>query len=275
MAPSFDPSAVELSISVPGRTFDMSSLTRLALEVLEDRSMPLGVRSVACITLLHAFDTGIVVPNGAHMAAWRFLLGSEASAVLLHRHEVQHPEVAADAVRVLLDREPGEGERDLALAVLRGSNLDLVAEDQLATIVDHVLSEGRARQVGLLVDRVHEERGLSAPFLMALQDRLAASDVASVRSVAIDVTGLLPQLAEPFVARMFRDSSPIVRAATADMLERAETQDRTRAVALIRERLLVEQNRSVVSACLFALGSLVGTAGRHVQRREPPGGTGN
>jgi hypothetical protein len=253
----------------------MSSLTRLALEVLEEKSMPLGVRSVACVTLLHALDGGIAVPNGAHVAVWRFLLGSEASAVVLHRHALQHPEVAADAVRVLLDRETGEGERDLALAVLRDSNLDLVTEDPLANIVDHVLSEGRARQVGFLIDRVHEQRGLSAPFLVALRDRLATSDAAPVRTVAVEVTGLLPKLDEPFVARMFRDPSPVVRSATADLLERTEEQDRPQALALIRERLVVEQHRSVISACLYALGSLVRTTGRRVRQWEPPEGTGN
>jgi hypothetical protein len=253
----------------------MSSLTRLALEILEDDSMPLGVRSVACLALLHALDTGIAVPNGSHVAAWRFLLGSEASAVVLHRHALEHPEVAADAIRVLLDRETGECERDLALAVLRDSNLDLVTEDQLASIVDHVLSEGRARQVGFLIDRVHEQRGLSVPFIVALRDRLAASEAASVRSVAVGVTGLLPKLDEPFVARMFRDSSPVVRSATADLLENAETQDRPQALALIRERLAVEQHRSVISACLHALGSLVRTAGRRVRQGEPPEGIGH
>jgi hypothetical protein len=253
----------------------MSSLTRLALEVLEDQSMPVGVRSVACLTLLHALDTGIAVPNGSHVSAWRFLLGSEASAVVLHRHALQHPEVAADAIRVLLDRETGEGERDLALAVLRDSNLDLVAEGQLASIVDHVLGEGRARQVGSLIERVHEHRGLSAAFIMALRDRLATSDAAQVRSVAVDVTGLLPKLDEPFIARMFRDQSPVVRSAAADMLERTETQDRTQALGLIREHLAVEQHRSVVSACLYALGSLVRTERRRVRQWEPPEGAGN
>lgn len=237
--------------------------------------MPLGVRSVACLTLLHALDGGVAVPNGSQVAAWRFLLGSEASAVVLHRHALQHPEVAADAVRVLLDRETGEGERDLALAVLRDSNLDLVTEEQLASVVDHVLSEGRARQVGFLIDRVHEQRGLSATFIVALRDRLATSNAAPVRSVAVEVTGLLPKLDEPFVARMFRDPSPVVRAATADLLERSETQDRTQALALIREHLAVEQHRSVISACLYTLGSLVRTAGRRVRQWEPPDGTGN
>jgi hypothetical protein len=176
---------------------------------------------------------------------------------------------------VLLDPETGEGERDLALAVLRDSNLDLVTEDHLASIVDGVLSEGRARQVGFLIDRVHEQRGLSAAFLVALRDRLSASDAASVRTVAVEVSGLLAKLEEDFVSRMFRDPSPIVRSATADLLERTEAQDRAQALALIRERLAVEQHRSVISACLYALGSLVRAAGRRARQAEPPESAGD
>jgi hypothetical protein len=59
------------------------------------------------------------------------------------------------------------------------------------------------------------------------------------------------------------------------MLERTETQDRAQALGLIREHLAVEQHRSVVSACLYAMGSLVRTAGRRVRQREPPEGPGN
>lgn len=253
----------------------MSSLIRLAVDVLEDSEVPLGLRTVACMTLLYAVEAGIEAPPGAPLAVWRFLLGSDASAVLLHRHSLQHPDVARDAVRVLLDRETGEGERDLALAVLRSSNVDAVTEEQIASIIDRVLDEGRARQVGFLIDRVHEQRGLSTDFLLALRDRLAASDAASVRSIAVDVAGLPAKLDQQFVARMFSDPSPIVRAATADLLERSEAPERAQALALIRERLAVEQHRSVISACLFALGSLVRTEGRRVRQWEPPEGTGN
>src|SRR5438876_961179 len=87
--------------------------------------------------------------------------------------------------------------------------------------------------------------------------RGAPSDAASVRTVAVEVGGLLAKLDDDFVSRMFRDPSPIVRSATADLLERTEAQDRAQALALIRERLAVEQHRSVISACLYALGSLV------------------
>lgn len=253
----------------------MSSLIRLAVDTLEDREVPQGLRMVACTTLLYALEAGIEAPPGAALAVWRFLLGSDASAVLLHRHSLQHPDVAKDAVRVLLDRETGEGERDLALAVLRISNVDSVTEEHIASIIDRVLDDGRARQVGFLIERVHEQRGLSTDFLLALRDRLAASDAASVRSIAVDVAGLPPKVDHHFVARMFSDPSPIVRAATADLLERSEAPGRAQALALIRERLAVEQHRSVISACLFALGSLVRTEGRRARQWEPPEGTEN
>jgi len=253
----------------------MSSLIRLAVDVLQDSEVSLGLRTVACSTLLYALEAGIEVPPEAPLAVWRFLLGSDASAVILHRHSLQHPDVAKDAVRVLLDRETGEAERDLALAVLRNSNVDAVTEEQIATIVDRVLDEGRARQVGFLIDRVHEQRGLPTDFLVALRDRLAASDAASVRTIAVDVAGLPAKLDRQFVARMFSDPSPIVRAATAALLERSEAPEQTQALVLIRERLAVEQHRSVISACLFALGSLVRMEGRRGRQGESPEGGGN
>jgi hypothetical protein len=248
----------------------MSHLTRLAVEVMADPTLPQGLRAVACATLLQAFEAGIETPSGAQLAVWRFLLASDASAVLLHRHSLQHPDVAKDAVRVLLDRETGESERDLALAALRSSNVEVVSEDDLASIVDRVLDEGRARQVGFLIDRVHEQRGLSAQFITTLRDRLAAADAAPVRSIALDVGGLLSNFDPPFVLRMFNDPSPVVRSATADLLERTEPQDRPQALTLVREHLVIEQHRSVVSACLHALGSLIRAGGRQVKQGEPP-----
>lgn len=248
------------------RTSGMSSLIRLAVEILEDREVPLGLRMVACTTLLCALETGVEAPPGAPLAVWRFLLRSDASAVLLHRHSLQHPDVARDAVRVLLDRETGEGERDLALAVLRNSNVDWVTEEHIASIIDRVLDEGRARQIGFLIERVHEQRGIATDFLLAIRNRLAASAAASVRSIAVDVAGLPAKLDQQFVARMFNDPSPAVRAATADLLERSEAPERAQALVLIREHLAVEQHRSVISACLFALGSLVRTEGQRVRQ---------
>jgi hypothetical protein len=246
----------------------MSSLTRLAFEVLEDPLRPSGLRSVACQTLLHALDDGISVPNGAHFAVWQFLLLSDGGAAHLHRHSLQHPEVAADAIRVLLDPETGEGEQDLALAALRDANLSILTEAHVVTIADRALSEGRARQIGFLLDRVHEQRGLSPSLIVALRDRLAGSDAASVRTVAVDACGLLPALDEIFVARMLRDPSPAVRSATADLLERSEGQDRPRALVLLRTQLATEQHRTVISACFHALGSLIGAGGHGPRDRD-------
>lgn len=247
----------------------MLSLTRLALDTLQDQGAATGLRTVACSALLHAFEAGIATPPGAQMAVWQFLLGSDASAVILHRHTLEHPGVARDAIRVLLDRDTGDGERDLALAVLRGSNVEHINPEDLVTIVDRVLDEGRARQVGHLIEKVHEQRGLPAEFLAAMRERLAGSEVSAVRAAAVEVAGLLARLDETFVLRMFRDESPVVRAAVADLLDRADELDRNRALTLVRHQLAIEQHRTVIAACHHALGSLVRST-RRVRQWDAP-----
>jgi hypothetical protein len=220
---------------------------------------------VACAALLQAFEAGIETPRGSQMAVWRFLLASDASAVVLHRHELQHPEVARAAIGVLLDHDAGESERDLALAVLRGANVAEISRNDLVTIVDRVLDEGRVRQVAWLIDRVHEERGLTAQFLIDLRDRLTGSEAASVRAASLEVCSLLPRLDQQFALRMFGDGAPAVRVATAEMLERVEAVDGPQALVLVRGQLAMEEHRSVISACHAAVGTLV-----KLGRRGPP-----
>lgn len=241
---------------------EMSAFLRLALELLQNHLEPSGLRSLACSTLLRAFEAGVTAPAGAHLAAWRFLLASDASAVVLHRHEIPHEAVAREAIEVLTNRDSGENERDLALAVLRGPNVEFIEQDELVSIVDRVLDEGRARQVGWLVQRVHEERGLSLECLVSLRDRLASSSVAAVRTAAIEVGGLLPRLDLPFTLRMLADRSPVVRAAVADNLEQVDAPDQGSALKVVRDHLVSETHRSVVSACHYALGSLLQARGR-------------
>lgn len=252
----------------------MATLLRLALDTLEDLDAPLGLRTVACSTLLHAFEGGVSVPAGSHMVVWRFLLGSDASAVVLHRHGLEHPEVARDAVRVLLDQDAGEGDRDLALAVLRNGNVEHVTAEDLVTIVDRGLDEGRARQVGYLIDRVHEQRGLATEFLVAIRDRLAGAKAAVVRAAAVEVGGLLARLDAAFVRRMFGDESPVVRASVADLLEQADVAEQVKALELVQEHLAVEQHRSVIAACHHAFASLVRST-RRVRQWQPPDGSDN
>jgi hypothetical protein len=113
-----------------------SSLLRLALVTLQAPDTAPGLRAVACRTLLSALDNAIEVPAGSHLACWRYLLGSDQSAASLHRHELAHPDVANDAVRVLLDAEAGETAQDLAMAVLRGANVSVITNDDITTIAD-------------------------------------------------------------------------------------------------------------------------------------------
>jgi hypothetical protein len=235
----------------------MSPLLRVALDTLEDHQAPAGLRSVACSTLLFAFETGVETPPGSHMAAWRFLAASDASAVVLHRHEIVHPEVAWAAIAMLLNRDSGEQERDLALAVLRGENVAEIAQDDLVTIVDRVLDEGKARQVGWLVERVHEERGLAPEFIVSIRDRLAGSLSPSVRAAAVEIGALLPRLDDQFILKVLNDPAPSVRSAVADSLEKVEQIDQDRALALAREQLSRETHRGVLSALHYCVGGLV------------------
>ena len=234
-----------------------SSLLRVALDTLQSPETAPGLRSVACSALLTALDNAIEVPPGTHWACWKYLLGSDQSAASLHRHEIHHPEVAADAVRVLLSPESGETAQDLAMAVLRGPNVAAVTDQDIVTIADRVLSEGRSRRVTYLIERVHEHRGIAPEFLIALRDRLATAEDAAVRAAAVEVGALLPRLDVAFAVRLFGDSSALVRAAVADQLEKVEQRDRDRALQIIRDRLDHETHRSVLSACYAALATLI------------------
>jgi len=235
----------------------MSPLLRIALEALQDPVTAPGLRSVACSTLLAALDHAVEVPAGSHMECWRYLLGSDGSAASIHRHEIPHPEVARDAVRVLLDPEAGEAAQDLAIAVLRGANVAAVTNEDIMTLADRVLTEGRSRRVTWLIEQTHEDRGLAPEFLLVLRDRLAASEDATVRAASVAVGALLQRLDAAFARRMFSDDSAPVRAAVAEQLERVEPLDRALALRLIRDRLDQETHRSVLSACYGALATLI------------------
>jgi hypothetical protein len=234
-----------------------SSLLRVALETLEAPASAPGLRAVACSTLLAALDNAVEVPAGSHMACWRYLLGSDLSASAMHRHEIPHREVARDAVRVLLDTESGEAAQDLAMAVLRGFNVSVVMDEDIASVADRVLTEGRSRRVTWMIEQVHEHRGLDPAFLVALRDRLASSDDANVRAASIDVGALLPRLDAVFAGKMLSDHSPLVRAGVAEHLESVEFLDRDQALGLIRRCLGEETHRSVLSPLYASLGTLI------------------
>ena len=212
---------------------------------------------MACSTLLCALDQAMEVPPGAHLACWKYLLGSDGNAASLHRHDLSHPEVAREAVRVLLDAEAGETAQDLAMATLRGANVAVVTDDDVMTIADRVLTEGRSRRVTWLIEQTHDYRGLAPAFLVMLRDRLVGADDPTVRSAAVDVGALLPRLDVSFTETMFGDGSAQVRAAVADSLEKVEQVDRDRALRLLRDRLEHETHRSVLSACYGALATLI------------------
>jgi len=248
----------------------MSSLTLIAFEILQSEAMTPGLRQVAACTLLHAIELAIEVPAGTHWAVWRFFVSSNSGSSNLHRHEIPHPVVARDAVCLLVDSDSGEDAQDLALAVLRGANVGEVTSTDLLAIAERALTEGRVRRLGWLVERVHEARGLSPEFIWGLRDRLAASPLPAVRALAVEVGALHDHLDECFTARMFGDEAPIVRCAVADQLDKIGHPDHQRALVLIRERLAVETHRTVVSACHYALGSLIRAGGPRIRQWEPP-----
>jgi hypothetical protein len=158
---------------------------------------------------------------------------------------------------VLLDPCAGETAQDLAMAVLRGNNVDAVAENDIVVLADRALSEGRARRVIWMIEQVHEYRGLAHEFLVVLRDRLAASDDASVRVGAVHVGALLPRLDVDFAQAMFGDICAPVRAAVAEKLEQVNHLDRDQALRLISNRLSQETHRSVLSDCYAALATLI------------------
>src|SRR5436189_1615589 len=193
------------------RTHRVSTIVRLALDVLNSASSPPGLKGVACATLLAAMDLAVEVPHESHMTVWRYLLGNDAGAAAVHRHQLSHPDVARAALRTLSDGHAGEGAQDLALAVLRGPNVAEVSEEDLVSFAERSLDDGRARRVSWLVEQVHEQRGLSPQFIVMLRDRLANSGDAAVRVCGVTIGALLPRLDEHFSARAFLDPSPLVR----------------------------------------------------------------
>lgn len=207
------------------------------------------------------------------MAVWDYLLGSDASAGTIHRHQLTHPDVARAALRVLSDPDAGEGAQDLALSALRGANVAEVGEQDLVSLADRILDEGRAGRVSWLVEQVHEQRGLAPDFIMSLRDRLVNSEDAGVRVGGVTVGALLSRLDEQFAKRMFLDLSPVVRTAVADSLEAVSEADRSAALKLIRDQLRVEVHRSPLSALYSVLGILVRVGGRRVRPQELPGET--
>ncbi len=226
--------------------------------------------------MLAAFEAGIDTPPGSHMAVWRFLLVSDQGASVLHRHDLIHAEVARDAVRVLLGRDSGDGACDLALAVLRHENVSVITDDDLITIADRVMDEGKARRLTWLIEQAHELRGLGPEYIVALRDRLAGSELVSVRVAAVEVGALLPRLDEHFAMRMLADGAAPVRTAVAELLEKTDAPDKPLALAIVRQQLDVERHRTPLSALHHAMGSMIRSGGRRVRMWEPPtGGTEN
>ncbi len=252
----------------------MSPLVRIALEVLEDDASAPGLRQVAGVTILAAFEAGVEVAPGSHAALWRYLLGTGTGASVLARYEIADQEVARDAIRILIDDDAGEDAGDLALGALRGSNVRYVTDEDLVSIADRLTDEGKARRLTWLTERVNEERGLSPEILVGLRDRLAGADDPSVRAGAVEIAGLAARLDEAFAIRMLDDSAPPVRAAVADLLEKVDVLDRPLALVIVRRQLDVERHRSVLSALHYCMGSLVRGA-RRIRTWEPPSGMGN
>ena len=72
----------------------MSPLIAAAFAALSDAEASTAVRSIGCSCILAAVTSGIEVPPGAPMAAWRWLLQSDAGASSLHLHELPSADVA-------------------------------------------------------------------------------------------------------------------------------------------------------------------------------------
>jgi hypothetical protein len=253
----------------------MPSLTSLALEVLESPTTSLGQKQVAATALLEAFDVGVETPQRAPMVVWRWLLAHGGSSIrFLRTHELPGVEVVRDAISVLKAHDVGDDGWELGAAVIPGRHADIVTEEDLAAIADRLSSDQRARRFGWMVERVHEERGLSIEFLTALTERLTGSENPVVREIGVEI-GFVRGFDQAFAIRMLKDPSPIVRTVVADQLEKTEAPNRDLAMTIIRDHFGVERHRTVTSAMHHALGSLVRRSGRRIRMPEPPTGDEN
>jgi hypothetical protein len=254
------------------RTPAMSVFTRVALEILEDPAATLALKQVAVTALLEAFGTGIETPQRAPMAVWRWLLAIGSSSVrFLRTHEIPGADVVRDAISVLQSSDVGEEAWELAAAVIPGQHAAIVSERDIAAIAERVNSDQRARRFAWLVERVYEEHGLSPEFMVALSNRLVASEIPGIREAGVEV-GFLARFDEGFALRMLGDPTPAVRTAVADRLERVEEPDRDSALALIRGHFAVERHRTVIATMHHCVGSLVRESGRRVRTLSPPAG---
>ena len=253
----------------------MASLTRLALETLEDPTASLGQKQVAATALLEAFTVGVETPPRAPMMVWRWLLAHGDSSIrFLRTHEIPGADVVRDALSVLKARDIGDDAFELAAAVVPGRHPEVVSEEDLAAIADRLITDQRARRFAWMVQRVHEERGLSLEFLTLLTNRLTGSENPVVREIGVEI-GFVRGFEPPFATRMLTDPSPLVRTAVADALEKTEDPNRDLAIAIIRDHFGIERHRSVISAMHHALGTLVRASGRRIRMPEPPTGDEN
>jgi len=240
----------------------MAPLIVAAFAALEDGTAAAAVRSIACSCILAALTSGLEVPPGAPMAAWRWLIHSESGASALHLQELPSAEVAIEAIRILKGEiDAGENARDLAMAVMRGENLAVVRDADIVLMAERAMGEGRLRRFVYVIEGVHELRGLSSDFIRLLRDRLSSSPSPAARAAGVEIGALLPRVDLPFLEHMLVDPSPVVRRCALEMLERVEMLERTVAATVVRRHLSNEQHRSVIASGLTTLGSLV--------RREP------
>jgi len=209
------------------------------------------------------------------MMVWRWLLAHGDSSIrFLRTHELPGVEVVRDAISVLKAHDVGDDAWELAAAVVPGRHPEIVSEEDLAAIADRLSTDQRARRFGWMVQRIHEEGGLSPDFLTLLTDHLTGSENAVVREIGVEI-GFNRGFDQPFATRMLKDPSPIVRTAVADQLEKTEEPNSDLAIASIRDHFGIERHRTVLSAMHHALGTLVRASARRIRMPEPPTGDEN
>jgi hypothetical protein len=108
-----------------------------------------------------------------------------------------------------------------------------------------------------VLEAVHGCRGLPKLLLEGIRDRWAHSEPVHLRAEAAEVARLLSGLDEAFVLHLLNDEAATVRTATVELLGRVEVQDAGRALALVQDRLVIEEQAQVRNDLHWAVGMLL------------------
>lgn len=239
----------------------MSLFFRSALRTLSSRDASVAERDMAANALLAALDEGLETPQGAASAIWRHVLEAGGDSLLLHRHPLIDAKVTKDAIRVLSDPKLGEREYDVAVSMLRGENVALIDWPTTLAIIEVLVAKRKFRVLLAFLGEVHEFQGLGRQHIVDIRTKLFRGAPRS-RVAAVEVSGLLSERDDAFLAEALDDFAPLVRVEAARALGAPEEQGRDCALTILKTHLEIEQHRDVLAACFDSLAGLLRAGGR-------------